>query len=50
LHVAQLTVMAGLFPNGSFEEFAARWKSYDESWIRRLSAVLLKSIHKLFLE
>jgi len=50
LHVAQLTVMDSLFHNTVFEEFASRWRSCEGSSVRRLSAVLLKSIHKLFLE
>jgi len=50
LHVAQLTVMASLFHNTVFEEFASRWRSYEENWTGRLSAVLFKSVHKLFLE
>lgn len=50
LHIAQLTVMDSLFPNTVFEKFASRWRSYAESRFRRLSAMSLKSIHKLFME
>jgi heparosan-N-sulfate-glucuronate 5-epimerase len=50
LHVAQLTVMDSLFHNTVFEEFASRWRSYEKSWTRRLSAFFFKSIHKLFFE
>jgi hypothetical protein len=50
LHIAQLIVMDSLFHDTVFGEFAARWRSYEENWGRRLSAVLVKSAHKFFLE
>jgi hypothetical protein len=50
LHVAQLTVMDSLFPDAVFEKFSTRWRSYEESQVRRLSAISLQSIHGLFFE
>lgn len=48
LHVAQLTAMYDLFGDSIYKEYAEKWESYQNSFLKKKKAFCIKMLQKIF--